>query len=66
MSIDLDTPRKTDRRTVSLRPDVLVRLEPLPDPQENLRWANRNAHALAAHGHAITATGLAGAEFERV
>ncbi len=33
---------------------------------ENRAWAERNALALDAHGRDIAATGLAGAEFERV
>ncbi len=33
---------------------------------ENRAWAERNAEALAAHGRDIAATGLAGAEFDRV
>jgi len=33
---------------------------------ENRSWAERNAHALAIHGSEIAATGLAGAEFERI
>jgi post-segregation antitoxin (ccd killing protein) len=33
---------------------------------EGRSWAERNAHALAIHGSEITATGLAGAEFERI
>jgi len=33
---------------------------------ENRAWAARNAQALEAHGRDIAATGLAGAEFERV
>lgn len=33
---------------------------------ENRAWAERNAQALEAHGRDIAATGLAGAEFERV
>jgi antitoxin CcdA len=33
---------------------------------ENRSWAERNATALAIHGDEITATGLAGAEFERI
>ena len=33
---------------------------------ENRAWADRNADALTAHGRDIAATGLAGAEFERI
>lgn len=33
---------------------------------ENRAWAQRNAEALAAHGRDIAATGLAGAEFDRI
>jgi antitoxin CcdA len=33
---------------------------------ENRAWADRNAEALVAHGRDIAATGLAGAEFERI
>lgn len=33
---------------------------------ENRAWAERNAEALGAHGAEIAATGLAGAEFERI
>lgn len=33
---------------------------------ENRAWAERNAAALEAHGRDIAATGLAGAEFERI
>lgn len=33
---------------------------------ENRAWAERNADALAAHGADIAATGLAGAEFDRI
>jgi len=33
---------------------------------ENRAWAERNVQALEAHGRDIAATGLAGAEFERV
>lgn len=33
---------------------------------ENRTWAERNAEALAAHGTDISATGLAGAEFDRI
>ena len=33
---------------------------------ENRAWAERNAEALAAHGRDIAATGLAGAEFDRI
>ena len=33
---------------------------------ENQAWAERNADALAAHGRDIAATGLAGAEFDRI
>ena len=36
------------------------------DELENRAWAERNADALAAHGRDIAATGLAGAEFERI
>lgn len=36
------------------------------DELENRSWAERNADALAAHGRDIAATGLAGAEFERI
>ena len=74
---------KKGRVTLSIRQDVLDRLEPfkqeinlsaqaeqlfatLLDSLENRQWAERNAESLAAHGRAIAATGLAGAEFERV
>ncbi|MDO9449832.1 MAG: type II toxin-antitoxin system CcdA family antitoxin [Rugosibacter sp.] len=33
---------------------------------EHRTWAERNAKALAAHGMDIAATGLAGAEFDRI
>ena len=33
---------------------------------ENQAWAKHNADALAAHGRDIAATGLAGAEFDRI
>ena len=33
---------------------------------ENRAWAERNADALSAHGKDIAATGLAGAEFDRI
>ncbi len=33
---------------------------------ESKAWAERNAAALDAHGRDIAATGLAGAEFERI
>lgn len=33
---------------------------------ENRAWAERNVEALAAHGGDIAATGLAGAEFDRI
>jgi antitoxin CcdA len=33
---------------------------------ENRAWAERNAEALATHGKDIAATGLAGAEFDRI
>jgi antitoxin CcdA len=33
---------------------------------ENRTWAERNAEALAAHGSDISATGLAGDEFDRI
>ena len=33
---------------------------------ENRTWADLNADALAAHGRDIAATGLAGAEFDRI
>jgi antitoxin CcdA len=36
------------------------------DELENRAWAERNAEALVAHGRDIAASGLAGAEFERV
>jgi antitoxin CcdA len=36
------------------------------DELENRAWAERNAEALAVHGRDIAATGLAGAEFERI
>ena len=36
------------------------------DELENRAWAERNAQALEAHGRDIAATGLAGAEFERI
>ncbi len=36
------------------------------DELENRARAERNADALAAHGRDISATGLAGAEFERI
>jgi antitoxin CcdA len=36
------------------------------DELENRSWAERNAEALTVHGRDIAATGLAGAEFERI
>jgi len=33
---------------------------------EDRTWVERNAEALAAHGKDISATGLAGAEFDRI
>ena len=33
---------------------------------ENRTWVERNAEALVAHGMDISATGLAGAEFDRI
>jgi antitoxin CcdA len=33
---------------------------------ENQEWVKRNANALVAHGEAITKSGLAGQEFERI
>jgi len=33
---------------------------------ENRAWAERNVEALASHGRDITATGLAGMEFDRI
>lgn len=33
---------------------------------ENRAWVEQNAEALTAYGRAIAATGLAGAEFERI
>jgi antitoxin CcdA len=33
---------------------------------ENRAWAEKNADALVAHGRDIAATGLAGAEFDRI
>ena len=33
---------------------------------ENRTWAERNSEALVAHGKDISATGLAGAEFDRI
>ena len=36
------------------------------DELENRAWADRNVGALEAHGRDISATGLAGEEFERV
>lgn len=36
------------------------------DELENRAWADRSADALTAHGRDIAATGLAGAEFERI
>jgi len=32
----------------------------------NRAWAERNAESLTAHGRDIAATGLAGAEFDRI
>ena len=71
------------RRSLSIRQDLLDRLEPfkhrinlsaqteqtllrLIEELEHRDWAERNAEALAAHGRDIAATGLAGAEFERL
>ena len=36
------------------------------DCLESPSWVERNAEALKAHGRDIAATGLAGAEFERI
>ena len=36
------------------------------DELENRAWAEHNADALTAHGGDLAATGLAGAEFERI
>lgn len=36
------------------------------DELENRAWAERNAESLTAHGRDIAATGLAGAEFDRI
>ena len=36
------------------------------DELENCAWAERNGDALAVHGREIAATGLAGAEFDRI
>lgn len=36
------------------------------DGLESPSWAERNAEALKTHGRDIAATGLAGAEFERI
>lgn len=33
---------------------------------ENRAWAERNSEALLAHGRDVAATGLAGAEFDRI
>jgi antitoxin CcdA len=38
----------------------------LLEQMENREWVKRNASALAEHGRAITANGLAGSEFERI
>lgn len=38
----------------------------LLDELENQAWVERNADALADHGRRISATGLAGEEFERI
>jgi antitoxin CcdA len=38
----------------------------LVEDLENHAWAERNADALVAHGRDIAATGLAGAEFDRI
>jgi len=38
----------------------------LVEQLENCAWAERNADALVAHGRDIAATGLAGAEFDRI
>lgn len=68
------------RLSLSINQDLLDRLEPYKQ-QVNLSaraeqllarvlddraWAERNADALAAHGQDIAATGLAGAEFDRI
>ena len=83
MPTALDPIGKKGRLSLSIRQDILDRLEPfkqelnlsahaeqlfaqLLDALENRRWAERNADALTAHGCDIAATGLAGAEFERI
>jgi len=38
----------------------------LLEQMENREWVKRNADALAEHGRAISANGLAGSEFERI
>lgn len=38
----------------------------LAEQLENRAWVARNSEALKAHGRDIAATGLAGAEFERI
>ena len=40
--------------------------EQLVEKLENRSWVERNAAALSQHGRDIAATGLAGAEFERI
>ncbi|TAH43525.1 MAG: hypothetical protein EYC67_14570 [Betaproteobacteria bacterium] len=53
-----------DRINLSAHPEQLFGR--LLEQLENRDWAARNADALVTHGRDIAATGLAGAEFDRI
>lgn len=54
------------KQQVNLSAQAEQLLSRMLEELENRAWAERNAEALAAHGRDIAATGLAGAEFERI
>lgn len=54
------------KRDINLSAQAEQMIECLLDQLENRDWAKRNAAGLAKYGQAIAATGLAGAEFDRI
>jgi antitoxin CcdA len=54
------------KHQINLSAQTEQTLARLLEELEHRDWAARNAETLAAHGRDIAATGLAGAEFERI
>jgi hypothetical protein len=63
---DVAKEREQSEQQINLSPQAEQLFARTSEELENRSWVERNGQSIKAHGRDIAATGLAGAEFDRI